>query len=171
MRALHHLASKASLFQQWKDYNSITISILFSPTQTNFKRGMTASIYSKNRPTGPKGVQILTGRGYGRWSVVKWVTYEVNQVVWVCHLSPEAPPHHLSAHPTHPEWTSHHNSPHDGEKLPPNSSELIEELRGTETDASIKGKSQQKSGRPIETDFSQIDWESIDLGTWIWSNI
>ena len=27
MRALHHLASKASLFQQLKDYNSITMAI------------------------------------------------------------------------------------------------------------------------------------------------
>ena len=66
------------------------------------------------------------------------------------------PPHHLSAHPTHPEWTTQHNLPHEGERRPPNPSELIEELRGAKTDASIKGKSQQKLGRLIETDFSQI---------------
>ena len=87
---------------------------------------------------------------------MNWVRSEVNQAVWVCHLSPQAPPHHLLAHPIHPEWTTQHNSPHEGERRPPNPSELTEELRGTETDASIKGKSQQKSGRPIETSFSQI---------------
>ena len=156
MRAVNHLASKDSLFQQWKYYNNITIAILFSPTQTNFKKGMTASIYSKNKPTGPKGAQILTGRGPGKWSVVKWVRSEVNQAVWVCHLSPEAPPHHLSAHLTHFEWTTQHNSPHEEERRSPNPNELTKELRGIEIDASIKGKSQQKLGRPIETDFSQI---------------
>ena len=101
-------------------------------------------------------MQILTERGAGRLSVVKWVRYEVNQVVCVFHVSPKAPPHHLLAHPTHLEWTTQHNSPHEGERCPPNPSELTKELRGTETDASIKGKSQQKSGRPIEIDFSQI---------------
>ena len=156
MRALHHLASKASLFQQWKYYNSITIASLFSPTWTNFNKGMGASIYSKNRPTDPKGVPILTGRGDGRWFAVNWVIFEVNQPIWVCHLSPEAPPHHLLAHPSNPEWTTQHNSPHEGERRPPNPSELTKELRGTETDALIKGKSQQKLGMPIETDFNQI---------------
>ena len=171
MRALHHLSSKYSLFQQWKDYNSITIEILFSPTRTHFKKGMEASIYSKNRPIGPKGAQILIGRGDRRWSAVNWVRSEVNQAVWVCHLSLEAPPQHLSAHPTHPEWTTQHNSPHEGERCPPNPSELTEELRGTETDSSIKGKFPKKSRRSIETDFSQIGLESTDLETWICSII
>ena len=57
MRALHHLATKYSLLQQWKYYNSITIAILFSPTWTSFEKGKAASIYSQ---TGQEGRMINT---------------------------------------------------------------------------------------------------------------
>ena len=53
MRVLHHLASRASLFQQWKDYNSITIASLFSPTRTHFEKGMAASIYQTRSTARP----------------------------------------------------------------------------------------------------------------------
>ena len=167
MRALHHLASKASLFQRWKDYNSITIASLFYPTWTSFKKGMAASIYSQ---IGQEGRMPDWRRDCNWWRVKPSLIWWWTKSNWTGTANRSDTSLSELTHPSNHCQIDPHAEEREGGRNPQT---WVSQLSSSSAliNAFSQGMTTPSQSEADETDFNQIGAKSTDLGTWICSII